>query len=205
MNALMDESNLISHAKQGDLNAFNELILQYQHLLFRIALRVMRDEMLADDMVQDACILAFQKLESFRDGSFRNWFARILVNRCYDELRRLRRQPVQYLESEDQDTDNRSTEDWLADSSLSPEALFEVRVLDVKIQNGLSTLSPKHRAILMFIDMENFSYLEVAEMLSIPVGTVKSSLARARMQMRNAMLAMDAKPLNYKHEKAFTG
>ena len=204
MNALMDESNLISHAKQGDLKAFNELILQYQHLLFRIALRVMRDEMLAADMVQGTCLLAFQKLESFRDGSFRNWFARILVNRCYDELRRQRRHPVQYLESEDQDSEDRSAEDRLADYSMSPEAQFDARELEKKIQNCLAVISPKYRAILILIDLEDFSYSEAAMMLNIPVGTVKSGLARARVQMRNTMLAMDSLPLVCKRVKAFT-
>jgi len=203
MNSATHELEVITAAKQGDLEAFNELILRHQHLIFRIAIKIMRDEGLAEDMVQETCLLAFQKLDTFRDGSFRNWFARILVNRCYDELRKQRRQPIQPLESEDQGSSDRSADDWLADYSLSPEAQFEIGELDELIQDCLSMLSPKHRSILVLIDMEDFSYLEVAETLKIPVGTVKSSLARARMQMRNALLAMDALPVTFKHNKAF--
>src|SRR4026208_1620199 len=91
MNNNSNETEVIHTAQPKDLDTFNDLILQYQDFLFRVASRVIRDEDQACDVLQDACLLAFRKRASFRGGSFRNWLARIVVNVCYDELRRQRR------------------------------------------------------------------------------------------------------------------
>jgi len=197
MNSNAKETEIINAARQGDLNAFNTLVLEYQDLLFRIAARLMRDEMQAADMVQDACLLAFQKLASFRDGSFRNWFARIVVNRCYDELRRQRRHPVQFMEPEDSVDDSRPAAYWLADFSANPEAQLETKESNDRITACLQQLPPRQRAVLTMIDLEEYSYEEAAEILNVPVGTVKSRLARARMQIRGQLAAMSDKRSSY--------
>lgn len=85
-----DEKDLIQAAQRGDLNAFNALILRYQNLLFGIALRMLGDEDIASDAVQEALISAFSKFSTFRGGSLRSWLARVTVNACYDEMRRKR-------------------------------------------------------------------------------------------------------------------
>jgi len=187
MNSNAKETEIINAARQGDLNAFNILILEHQDLLFRIAVRLMRDEMPAADMLQDACLLAFQKLASFRDGSFRNWFARIVVNRCYDELRRQRRHPVHLMESDDRNDDLPSNPYWLADFSANPEVQLEVKESNDRITDCLQQLPPRQRTVLTLVDIEDYSYEEAAEILDIPVGTIKSRLARARMQMRGLL------------------
>jgi len=194
MNTNASETEIIQAARQGDLDAFNQLIIEYQDLLFRVAVQIMRDDMLAADVVQDACLLAFNKLSTFRDGSFRNWLARIVVNLCYDELRRQRRHPTQALEPDDENTSDQSSAYWLADYSTNPEARLEAIELERTIQDCLEMLPPKHRAILILIDMEDFTYDEAAETLNIPVGTVKSRLARARLQMQNIMLPLGIQP-----------
>jgi RNA polymerase sigma-70 factor (ECF subfamily) len=89
----MDETALISLAQRGDLEAFNRLVLAYQDSLFNIALRILGDEDLAADATQEAFLHAFQKIASYRSGSFRGWLIRIVTNVCYDELRRQKRRP----------------------------------------------------------------------------------------------------------------
>lgn len=184
MDSQTKETEIIDAARRGDLYAFNSLILEHQDLLFRIAARLMRDEMEAADMVQEACLLAFQKLGSFRGGSFRNWFASIVVNLCYDELRRQRRHPEQCLDVDDGYGDSQAFSYWLADFSTNPEAMLEARELENLIQGCLEKISPRQRAVLVLIDIEDFSYDEAAEILGLPIGTIKSRLARARIQMR---------------------
>ena len=90
----MDETTLINAARRGDLNAFNELILLYQDFLFGVALRMLGYEDSAADAMQETLISAFRKLNTFRGESLKHWLARIVVNACYDELRRKHRQRV---------------------------------------------------------------------------------------------------------------
>jgi len=94
----MDEPALINDAKNGDLDAFNRLVLQYQDMLYNTAYRVIGDPVLAADATQDAFISAFRKLKSYRGGSFKAWLLRIVTNACYDELRRQKRRPTTPLE-----------------------------------------------------------------------------------------------------------
>ena len=98
-----DEKTLIQAAQAGDLEAFNALILRYQNLLFGIALRMLNDEDTASDAVQEALISAFSRFTTFRGGSLRSWLARVVVNACYDEMRRMRRQhtiPIEPINSD---------------------------------------------------------------------------------------------------------
>lgn len=84
----MDETALITSAQQGDLNAFNTLVLHYQDAVFNTAVRILGDDDKAQDASQEAFISAFQSLRSFRGGSFKAWLLRTVTNACLDELRR---------------------------------------------------------------------------------------------------------------------
>jgi RNA polymerase sigma-70 factor, ECF subfamily len=195
MHSQNNETKIIQSAQQGDLEAFNHLIVQYQDLIFRIAMRMMMDENLAGDAVQDACLLAFNKLAAFRNGSFRNWLARIVVNVCYDEIRRQRRHPLQPLEPISQNDEELTSPYWLADYSNNPEKQFEASELQAAIQSCLESISPSHRAVIILIDME---YEEASDILEVPIGTIKSRLARARTQMMGALQIMsDVLPIRY--------
>jgi RNA polymerase sigma-70 factor (ECF subfamily) len=97
----MDEIALINDARQGDLDAFNRLVLAYQDRVYSQAYRVLNDPQSADDATQEAFISAYKNLRSFRGGSFRAWLLRIVTNACYDELRRRKRKPTTSLEPMD--------------------------------------------------------------------------------------------------------
>jgi len=178
---------LIDAARQGDLEAFNMLILHYQGFLFNIALRMMGNEDCAADALQDALLSAFRKFNSFRGGSLRSWLARVVINACYDELRRQCRHPLLLLDQIDTQEDEIEIDDWLVDPVPGLEEQIETLELDGAIQAGLRSLAPLYAAMLVLVDIQGMTYEEAAVAAQIPVGTVKSRLARARMQMRQAL------------------
>jgi len=182
-----EEQALIKAAQHGDLNAFNALILRYQNLLFGIALRMLNDEDIASDAVQEALISAFNKINSFRGGSLRSWLARVTVNACYDEMRRKRRQrevPMEQFNMEGEEVEDLS---WMIDPAPRPEERYDSFELESAIESSLGQLTPAYREVLVLVDVEGLSYEEASVAVSVPVGTVKSRLARARMQMRSAL------------------
>ena len=87
----MDEKSLIKDAQKGDLDSFNRLVLAYQNIVFSQAYRMMGEAEAADDATQDAFISAFNKIGTYRGGSFKAWLLRIVTNTCYDELRKRKR------------------------------------------------------------------------------------------------------------------
>src|SRR5512137_94835 len=133
----MDESALIQDARQGNLDAFNSLVLAYQDQLYNTALRILSEDAMAQDAVQDAFLSAFRALNSYRGGSFRAWLLRTVTNACYDELRRKKRRPTTPLEPEAPDGDEVESPRWLADPNASPEEEFDQDELEHAIQHCL--------------------------------------------------------------------
>lgn len=197
MLTITNQAPTIYTAQYTDLDSFNTLLLEQQDFLFRVALRLMKDEDQAADAVQDACLLAFNKISSFRGGSIRNWLARIVVNVCYDELRRQRRHPAQALEPVDTDQEEMSSPHWLADLSMNPELKYDAHELEHTIAECLATLSYHHRTVLILIDVEEFSYEEAAEILQVPAGTIKSRLARARAQFSSNLMRLGSNEFSF--------
>ena len=183
----MDEQTLIRAAQRGDLEAFNELVLLYQDFLFRVALNILGDEDTAADAMQQALISAFRNLKAFRGGSLRSWLSRITVNACYDELRRIARAKDVPLQIYDDYGDEMGPASWLIDPGFSPEEQVEQSDLVEALQKSLETLPEHYRLVAQLVDVEGFSYEETAVALDLPVGTVKSRLARARDALRNSL------------------
>jgi RNA polymerase sigma-70 factor (ECF subfamily) len=145
---------------------------------------MLNDEDIASDAVQEALISAFSKLNSFRGGSLRSWLARVTVNACYDEMRRKRRQrevPMEQFNMEGEEVEDLS---WMIDPAARPEEQYESFELENAIQHSLRQLTPAYREALILVDIEGMSYEEASVAARVPVGTVKSRLARARLQMR---------------------
>jgi RNA polymerase sigma-70 factor (ECF subfamily) len=195
------ETTLIVAAQRGDLEAFNQLVLRYQNLLFGIALRLLNDEDVASDAVQEALISAFRRFHTFRGDSLRSWLARVVVNACYDEMRRKRRQHSVPLEQYNAEGDEIETSYWLVDTQADPELQFETSELEGAIQKSLNKLPAIYRLVLILVDIEGLSYEEAAMAAHVPVGTVKSRLARARLQMQKSLQAAgELLPASYRAE-----
>ena len=183
----MDEPALIQSAQRGDLEAFNSLVLAYQDALFNTALRILGDEDLAADATQEAFLSAFRAINSYRGGSFRAWLLRTVTNACYDELRRKQRRPTTPLEPESEDGEEIETPRWLADPSDSPEQELEKEELEHAIQHCLDNLPTEFKTVVVLADIQGLDYTEVAQAARVPLGTIKSRLARARLRLRECL------------------
>ncbi|GAB4462240.1 MAG: sigma-70 family RNA polymerase sigma factor [Anaerolineales bacterium] len=181
------ENSLILSAQRGDLDAFNELIQTYQDMLYRIALRIVHDEYLAEDAVQEAVIHAFRHIRSFRGGNFKSWLARVTVNASYDELRRGKRHLGMPLEQFTNEGEEIESPEWMRDPASGPEERAESSELQRALHQCIKSLTPDYRLMVILVDMEGMSYEEAAQTARVPVGTVKSRLARARMQIRQSL------------------
>ena len=183
----MDEFALIQSAQGGDMDAFNTLVLAYQDSVFNTALRILGDDELAADASQEAFLSAFRSLGSFRGGSFKAWLMRTVTNASYDELRRKKRRPTTPLEPETDDGEEIDSPRWLADPSMSPEQKAEAEELQHAIQHCLDALPTDFRTVVVLADIQGLDYLEVAGAVRVPVGTIKSRLARARLRLRECL------------------
>lgn len=183
----MDETALIESARQGDLDAFNRLVLAYQDLVYGQAYRMMGEGEPAEDATQEAFISAYKNLRNYRGGSFKAWLLRIVTNACYDELRRRKRRPTTPLEPVDEDDEEIESPQWLADPSETPEEAAERSQLGIALQDCLNGLPDEFRAVVVLVDIQGLDYIEAAESVGKPLGTVKSRLARARLRMRDCL------------------
>ncbi len=182
-----DEEALVQAASKGDLEAFNQMVLKHQDLVFHHAYSLMGDPASAEDVAQESFLKAFLAVRSFRGGSFRSWLLRIVTNSAYDALRRSKRHLSQPLFPEDDDGEELDFAPWLADPSASVQDAVERRELSEEIRGLMGQLPEVYRNVLTLVDVYQFDYSEAAQTLRIPIGTVKSRLARARLQMKEKL------------------
>ena len=188
--AEQNEITLVRSAQSGNLEAFNALVLKYQDLLYGVALRILGQDALAEDATQEAFISAYQHIVNFRSGSLKAWFMRILVNKCYDDMRRMPRSfAISLNESLTDDGENESLYSQFQNHVPSVEERVETSERNAYIQECLSRLPTDNRVILALVDIEEMSYGEASTILKIPLGTVKSRLARARLYLRKELKA----------------
>jgi len=184
----MDESILIRDAKKGDVDAFNHLVLTYQEQVFNLAFRILNNEMAAEDATQNTFINAFQHIKSFRGGSFRAWILRVAANNSYDELRRKKRKPTRPLTVTDFES-GEEIEDpiWLEDDRDLPEEHIIKKELEQAIQRCIDQLPKTFRAVVILVDIQGFGYREASRIAGSPIGTIRSRLARARLQVQSCL------------------
>lgn len=182
---LPNEPQLISLARRGDLDSFNVLIAFYQNAAYSLAYHIMNDSASAADATQEAFINAFRRLNSFRGEHFRAWLMRIVANQCYDELRRLKRQPtVSVSDLPDAEYDDGAA---LADTGDTPEEYAQRMELAQAVQSCIGALPEDQRLVLVMSDVEGLEYAAIAETAQVALGTVKSRLSRARAAVRDCL------------------
>jgi RNA polymerase sigma-70 factor (ECF subfamily) len=194
------ESAIILRAQNGDLDAFNSLIKQYQDIVFNCAYRILGDFDAAEDASQKAFISAYQSMRSFRGGSLRAWLLRTTVNACYDEIRRNKRHQSVSIESREND-DSTGEDGWLANPDPSPQQMAENKELQQAVQHCLQELPVDFRTIAVLADVEELDYEEISRVTGNPLGTVKSRLARARVKLRGCLEGFwELLPLNIRQK-----
>ena len=166
----------------GDVNAFETLVREYEKNVYNIALRMVNNSEDASDMTQEAFIKAYNSLPNFRgDSKFSVWLYRIVSNVCLDFLRSKSRKPTLSLSMEDDDGEETQLD--IADESQSPELLLERSLTRDAVRRGLDALPPDYRQILLLREIQGLSYDEISLALDLEVGTVKSRIFRARKKL----------------------
>lgn len=176
-----DEKQLVQAALAGDKDAFGRLVEQYQDRIFNTLLRVLGSRDDARDVVQDAFVQAFVKLESFRgDAKFYTWLYRIAMNLALSHRRR--RRPTDSLEAVKENVG----QEPVAQQPTAAQDLIE-RERAQQLQCALLKLSDEHRQVLVLREMEGCDYETIGEILDMPIGTVRSRLFRARLQLKEQL------------------
>lgn len=176
------EAAIVRKVLGGDANAFETLVLEYEKNVYNIALRMTGNSEDAADMTQEAFIKAYNSLQSFRgDSKFSVWLYRIVSNVCLDFLRSKNRRPTVSLSVEDDDGEDAQLD--VADESQLPELLLDRKLTRDSVRRGLDSLPPDYRQILLLREIQGLSYDEIAQALSLEVGTVKSRIFRARKRL----------------------
>ncbi|MCC6453800.1 MAG: RNA polymerase sigma factor [Caldilineaceae bacterium] len=185
--AVMEMPELIQAARGGDDLAFTHLVNHYQAAAQRLAQQILRTEEAAADAVQDALIKVHRALPRFQDGNFRSWLLRIVTNTCYDYLRSQRRRSTVSL---DELTDPSGAEfpQLRADEQQNPERLVTQQESLQYLLHSIEQLPNWHRDVVLLVDVHGYDYTEAAELLNLPLGTVKSRLSRARSALRDQLI-----------------
>jgi RNA polymerase sigma-70 factor (ECF subfamily) len=185
-----DEEDLIARSQRGDVQAFNQLVLRYQQILFGAIFRLLGDSDTAADVTQDAFLAAFRGISTYRGGSsFRAWLLRIGSNMACDHWRRVQRHPADSLDALTETDEPQSAEvlGSLASSNNedNPEAHLLTQELQGLIQRCLQRLPLDQRVAVVLCDIEGLSYEEVAGPTHTTLGTVRSRIARGREKLRS--------------------
>ena len=171
---------LIRRSKEGDLDAFNEIVARYQRQVFNTAARILGGTSYADDATQETFISAYRAIGKFRGVNLAPWLLRIAKNQCYDMIRGMRRRPSDSLE------ENLTNPSFVrAQSSGSAEDETLRGELGSEIQRAILSLPEDQRLVVTLIDVQGFSYEEAAEVAGVSLGTVKSRLSRGRARVRD--------------------
>ena len=176
------EAYLIQRAQKGDQDAFATLVNEHQRYVYNLALRVLRDENEALDLTQETFVRAWTALPNFRGQSqFRTWLYRIATNLCYNRLPGLRRSLADL------------GDDVLADLPESghmpatPAREFEANETRKHLHQAIDGLEPNYKTLIVMRYQQELSYEEIASILNLPLGTVKTGLFRAKEKLRLAL------------------
>jgi RNA polymerase sigma-70 factor (ECF subfamily) len=179
---------LVKRASKGDLEAFNSLVLYYQQMVYNHAYALTGDPDIADDITQESFIKAFRSLYGYRGGSFRAWLLKITTNTFYDQLRKSKKDPKLSLYQTGPDGDETDSQNWLIDTTTSIQTTVEHNDDMKRLYNLINELPAEYRCTITLIDLFETDYKEASQILKVPIGTIKSRLARARFQIRTRLL-----------------
>lgn len=179
-----DDYILVKRTKDGEPEAFDELVRRYETKIYTLAYRFTGNHADAGDLAQETFIRVYQSLSSFRgDSSFATWLYRVASNVCRDELRRQQRRKKVSLDEMLQQPSGPA----LYSAEESPQEALEKAEIRELVQGCLDELSEEHRLILVMREIQGLSYEEMADTLDCNLGTVKSRLSRARQALKQRM------------------
>lgn len=178
--------HLIAEALHGSQKAFAELESRYRSAIFHIVFKIVREKETANDLVQETFMKAFSSLESYRsEYRFSTWLYKIAANASIDFLRKKRIKALSL--DQEIDTGEGKVEIEVADYSYHPETEMVRKQQRFSIEEAIDSLPAKYRDVIVFRHKEDKSYEEIADLLHIPVGTVKARIFRARELLKKRL------------------
>lgn len=187
-------AELIQRAKQGDSEAMTQLVLSQQHYVYSIAMSVLKNPEDAADLTQDAFIRLFRSLPQYNGESrFTTWLYRLVVNLGRDELRRRGRQVTLIVPDAEQEEDPLAT---VADNDrwIDPVRALDSHELRLQVRQALDMLEEHHRLVLTLYYFEDMKYTDIAEILNIPLNTVKSHIRRGKERLAALLVSQEQPP-----------
>lgn len=190
-----EEALLIKKAQNGDIEAYEELIGQYEKTIYQLCLRMLKEPQEAYDAAQEVCIKVWRQLDTFKEESkLSTWIYRIATNQCLDLMRKNKRKAAEvslYQSDEEPHQEEKITDKQSIWDDMS-EMMAQKEMTEVLMQ-GISEMKEDYRAILILRDIEEKAYEEIAEILALSLGTVKSRISRARQALKK-ILEQDKEP-----------
>lgn len=190
----MDDLVILAAAQQGDLEAYNQIVLRYQDAIYQHIWWIVRDHDRAEDITQEVFIKVYRRLHQFRGGAFKTWLLRIATNTALDELRSQARHNWLSLDASRQpgeEDEGYTLHDALSDSAPGVEAQVEAAEQRLAIENALGGLPVEYRLAVGLIDLQELPYAEAAQVMQVSIGTVKSRVARGRALLRGKLHSAD--------------
>ena len=186
----LDDRELATRAANGEEPAFRELLTRYERPVFSLVYRMVRDRTLAEDLAQEAFIRAFNAIDSYKPSyKFSNWIFKIANNHTIDHLRKRKLDTVSIDGSPHATTDEEVSRSRLVVESQeeTPHEYVEHKELGSQIERAIGGLREEYRAVILLRHVEGHAYDEIAEILDLPLGTVKTYLHRARGELRESL------------------
>ncbi|MGF1634593.1 MAG: sigma-70 family RNA polymerase sigma factor [Phycisphaerae bacterium] len=185
-----EESALVVRAQAGDRGAYGRLVLLYQDRLYNAVLRTVGDAEEAREITQEAFCRGLEKIEQFRgESGFYTWLFRVAINQAVSQLRKVQRRRTFSLDGAAGGTGGSNGQADLHEQRRepAPHVAMEDRERHAGVLAALGRLDAEYRALLVMRDIEGFDYKQIAEMLEMPLGTLKSRLFRARLALRDQL------------------
>ena len=191
--ASQTDQEIVAQAREGREAAYRELIRRYERPVFSLILRMVRDRQLAEDLSQETFIKALNAIGSYRpEFKFSSWIFKIANNAAIDHLRR-REVDTLSLDGAPNATsqdDIQATALQVGDKGETPLAELEARELGTAIERAIGQLRPEYRSCILLRHVEGLAYEEIAQLLDLPLGTVKTYIHRARHELRGMLAGL---------------
>lgn len=191
---MINEKELLYKIKNGDDNAFEELVKEYQQKICNTIFYMVKNEDIVEDLAQEVFIKIYKNISKFNeDSSLYTWIYRITMNTCIDQIKKERK--IVYINTS-VETEDGEVEIQLEDESQRLDDIVENNIKKETLIKAIKSLPAEQRALIVLRDIRQFKYMEIAEMLKLNLGTIKSKISRARQALK-AILEEDGTIIDY--------
>jgi RNA polymerase sigma-70 factor, ECF subfamily len=186
-------AKLLARLQRRDEAAFNELVLTHQAAVYRLVLRLLRDEAEAEDVAQEVFVSAFKAIGDFRgDSALGTWLHRIAYNQALNRIKYRARRAREAQRPLNEIAAQAGT--GLGEAPVTPDEVVQARETEGQVQRALAMLEEEQRALISLRDLDNMSYAEIGERTGLPIGTIKSKLHRARLALHQHFAKLREQP-----------